>query len=112
MQRFGSQIRLRPNAYAEYKRHHAAVWPEVLAAIARSHIRNYTIYHLDGVLFSTFEYHGHDFPADNARIAADPATQRWWAIMEPLQQQLPNTPAGDWWHPMEELFHFAGDPTA
>jgi L-rhamnose mutarotase len=110
MKRYGMQIGLRPGAYDEYKRHHAAVWPDVLAAIDRAKIRNYTIYHHDGTLFATFEYHGHDFAADSATIAADPATQRWWAIMETLQQQLPGTPAGEWWMPMEELFHFDGTP--
>ena len=43
-----------------------------------------------------------------ARMAADPATQRWWALMEPMQKQIEGTPAGEWWMPMEEMFHFEG----
>jgi L-rhamnose mutarotase len=108
MKRYGMKIGLRPEAYEEYKRYHAAVWPEVLATIARCNIRNYTIYHSDGLLFAHFEYHGADYAADMALMAADPATQRWWAIMEPLQRQIPGTPAGSWWMPMEEVFHFTG----
>jgi len=112
MKRFGMQIGLRPEAYDEYKRYHAAVWPEVLATIERCNIRNYTIYHHAGTLFGTFEYHGADFRADMALMAADPSTQRWWAIMEPFQQQIPGTPEGEWWMPMEEMFHFDGPPVA
>ena len=38
-------------------------------------------------------------------MAADPATQRWWAIMEPMQVPLPNRGPGEWWARMEEVFH-------
>lgn len=116
MKRYGMQIGLRAGAYEEYKRYHAAVWPEVLATIARCNIRNYTIYYHDnndghhgGVLFGYFEYHGEDYKADMAVMAADPATQRWWAIMMPLQEQIAGTPEGEWWMPMEEMFHFDGE---
>jgi L-rhamnose mutarotase len=43
-----------------------------------------------------------------AMMAADPATQRWWAVMEPMQKQIEGTPAGLWWMPMEEMYHFDG----
>ncbi len=42
-------------------------------------------------------------------MAADPATQRWWAIMMPFQRRIPGTPEGEWWMPMEEMFHFDGE---
>ena len=44
MQRYGMVIRIKPEMIAAYRRLHAAVWPAVLARIARSHIRNYSIY--------------------------------------------------------------------
>lgn len=105
MQRYGMIIGLRTEHFEEYKRFHAAVWPEVLATITACNIRNYTIYHHNGTLFGTYEYHGTDHSADMARMAADPATQRWWTIMEPMQQQIPGTPEGKWWMPLEEMFH-------
>jgi L-rhamnose mutarotase len=98
-------LRVKPGAEAEYKRYHADVWPEVLDMIRRCNIRNYSIYLKDGFLFSYFEYHGTDFRADMARMAADPATQRWWAVMEPLQEPLPTRQPGEWWADMEEVFH-------
>jgi L-rhamnose mutarotase len=103
--RYGMTLRVRPERFAEYKREHAAVWPGVRTTIARCHIRNYTIYHRDSVLFSHFEYWGDDFAADMKRMAADPDTQRWWALMEPMQEPYPDRVPGEWWSRMEEVFH-------
>ncbi len=105
MQRYGSVLRLKPEATERYKQFHAAVWPEILNMISACHIRNYSIYFKDGFLFSYFEYHGADFAADMARMAADPKTQEWWAIMEPMQDPLPTRAPGEWWASMEEVFH-------
>ena len=103
--RYGMTIRVRPEHFAEYRRQHAAVWPEVLATISRCHIRNYSIFHRDSVLYAYFEYSGDDFAADMKRMAADPATQRWWALMEPMQEPWPDRAPGEWWTRMEEVFH-------
>ena len=103
--RFGSVLRIRPERYEEYRQAHAAVWPEVLAKITACHIRNYTIYHKDGWLFSHFDYHGTAPEADLARMAADPDIQRWWAWMEPMQEPLATRAPGEWWAAMEEVFH-------
>jgi len=103
--RYGMVLRVRPERFEEYKKHHAAVWPEVLAAITRHSVRNYSIYHRDCVLFSYFEYWGDDFAADMSAVAADPATQRWWALMEPMQNPYPDRRPGEWWSEMEEIFH-------
>jgi len=105
MKRYGMVIGLKPEAEKEYRQYHAAVWPEVLETIHRCNIRNYSIYLKDGMLYSYFEYHGADFAADMARMAADPATERWWAIMMPMQQPVPGRKDGEWWAEMEEVFH-------
>ena len=99
--RYGMVLRVRPEKFEEYKQFHAAVWPGVLAAISRAHIRNYSIYHKDGWLFSYFEYWGSDFAADRRGVAADAETQRWWAVMEPMQDPLLTRAAGEWWANME-----------
>lgn len=105
MRRYGMIIRLRPEAEESYRRHHAAVWPAVLHTITQCNIRNYTIFLRDGVLFGYYEYIGQDHAADMRKMAADPATQEWWAIMEPMQQPFDDRPAGAWWSPLEEVFH-------
>ncbi len=103
--RYGMVLRLRPGCLSEYKRHHVAAWPEVLAMISRCGLKNYSIYHKDDALYSYFEYWGDDFAADMKRMAADPVTQRWWAVIEPLQEPVATRAPGEWWAQMEEVFH-------
>jgi L-rhamnose mutarotase len=105
MKRYGSVVGIRPESLAAYKKYHAAVWPEVLAMIRLSNIRNYSIYLKDDLLFGYFEYHGTDFARDMAKMAADPKTQEWWAVMKPMQKPLETCSAGEWWADMEEVFH-------
>ena len=78
MKRFGQLIGLRPERLEEYKRYHAAVWPEILAALRKAEIRNYSIFHFDGKLFAYFEYHGPpaEFDERMRQIARSPAHAR------------------------------------
>lgn len=110
MKRYGSVIGLHPGKVEEYKKLHAAVWPEVLKMIKQCHIQNYSIYlrQLDDgrhYLFSYFEYTGTDFAADMAKMAADPTTQKWWAVCNPCQQPLESRAPDEWWSNMEQVFH-------
>jgi L-rhamnose mutarotase len=105
MKRYGSVIAVRPEKLEEYKKHHAAVWPEVLETIRKCNIRNYSIFLKDDLLFGYFEYCGPDFQADMAKMAADPKTQQWWKIMGPMQQPLETRNEGEWWASMDEVFH-------
>jgi L-rhamnose mutarotase len=108
VQRHGSVIRLRPDHEAEYRRLHAEVWPQVLAQIERSSIRNYSIFLHDGMLFSYFEYVGDDFDRDMTAMAADPVTQEWWAVCKPMQEPLESRGEDEWWAEMREVFHHDG----
>jgi L-rhamnose mutarotase len=105
MKRYGMMLRLKPGAEEQYRRYHQAVWPEVLRMIADCNIRNYSIYLKDGFLFGYFEYHGMNYAADMQKMAADPRTQEWWAIMMPLQEPLSTRKEGEWWAEMDEVFH-------
>ena len=105
MRRVASVIGLSPEHREEYERHHAAVWPGVLARLTASNVRNDSIFRHGELLFSYYEYTGDDYEADMAAIAADPETQRWWAVQEPLQSPLPTRAAGEWWQEIPEVFH-------
>lgn len=105
MKRVASVIGIEPQDVAEYERLHADVWPAVLARLAASHMQNYSIYRYENLLFSYLEYVGDDYLADLASIAADPETQRWWAICTPLQRPLEGRADGDWWQELPETFH-------
>ena len=107
MKRMGMVIGVRPDSIAEYKRIHAAVWPEVLARISDCNIRNYTIFlrEPENLLFAYWEYHGDDWAVDAKKMAADPRTKDWWAITEPMQAPLVTRKTGEWWAMAEEVFH-------
>lgn len=105
MRRYGQVIEVDPESIPKYKEYHAAAWPEILEKITECNIRNYSIFLKDNLLFSYFEYHGSDFDADMEKMAADPKTLEWWAIMKPMQRPLETRAEGEWWATMEEVFH-------
>ena len=105
MTRYGMVIRIKAGCEEDYRCQHAAVWPEVLEMIRRCNIENYSIFMKNGLLFSYFEYRGSDFKGDMAKMAADPKTQMWWAIMDPMQEPVENRKDGEWWAEMVEVFH-------
>ena len=107
MERMGMVIGLNAEKIEEYKLLHADVWPGVLARISACNIRNYTIFlrEPENLLFGYWEYHGTDFEADAALMAADPETQRWWAVCMPCQKPLETRKEGEWWAMMEDVFH-------
>lgn len=103
--RFGQVIAVPAARLEDYKKLHADVWPKVLEMIKECHLENYSIYYKDGLLFSYYEYTGTDYEADMAKMAADPETQRWWAVCKPCQRPLETRKPGEWWADMEEVFH-------
>jgi len=105
MKRYGQVLRVRAEHLESYKAYHRAVWPEVLSTIRACHIRNYSIYYRDGLLFAYYEYMGDDFAADMAKMAADPKTQEWWSVMMPMQQPVETAAQGEWWASTEEVLH-------
>ena len=105
MKRFGQVIGVKAETFGDYVKYHADVWPGILNMIRECNIRNYSIFHKDGLLFAYFEYVGDDFEADMAKMAADPETQRWWDIMMPMQSPLETRAEGEWWANMDEVFH-------
>ena len=107
MERMGLVIGLKPEVIAEYKRIHAAVWPEILNAIRASNIRNYTIFlrEPENLLFATWEYHGSDFAADMEKIRTAPRMREWWDITDPMQVPFATRKPGEWWAVMPEVFH-------
>jgi len=107
MQRMGMVIGIAAEKIDEYKTLHAAVWPQVLAKLRQANVRNYSIFlrEPENFLFGYWEYHGADFAADMALIAADAETQRWWTFCGPCQLPLASRAEGEHWAMMESVFH-------
>jgi L-rhamnose mutarotase len=93
--RVAQVIRLHPERVEEDERLHAGVPHEVLAQIARSGIRDYSIHRYGELPFARFDYVGEDFESDMAAMAADEATQRWWAGGGPMQQPVEERQDGE-----------------
>lgn len=104
MQRRAMVIRVRPEKLAEYRALHADPFPGVLSALKAANVANYSIFLKDDILFGYVEYHGDDWDADMARVAADPETRRWWALTDPCQAGWPTALPGEWWAAMEPVF--------
>jgi len=111
VRRVGGVVGIRKEHIDEYKRLHAAVWPDVLAKIRECNIRNYSIFLAEVrpgeyYLFSYFEYVGDDLEKEfEEKMKTDEATRTWWSYTNPLQEPVPTRREGEWWHTLEEIFH-------
>jgi len=108
-------VKLKKEGVEEYKKCHAAVWPEVLRAIKASGIEDYSIFHDPdtGTLFASFKYVGYNWAGDMEKMAENPKVQEWWRMTDSFQESfvpgakssLDGEPA--WWKGVEEVFYLA-----
>ena len=107
MTRHGQRLGVKPECFAEYRRHHVRIWPEIAAAIHAAGIRNYSIFHFQGELFGYYEYEGPpaEYAARLRALAAAPRMREWWDLMESMQIPHPARAPGAWWAEMDEVFH-------
>ena len=102
MERVGFTMRLLPGQEAEYRRRHAAVWPDMLAVLKAAGCRDYSIFIRGADLFAYLEVD--DFAAFRELMAASPVNDRWQADMTTLIDPLTD-PATDFHERLEEIFH-------
>ena len=89
MERVGFTMRLLPGQEAEYRRRHAAVWPEMLDALRTAGIRNYSIFRHGNEVFGYFE--SHDLEAAGAYMSRQEVNDRWQdAMAELLEERVPD----------------------
>jgi len=105
MKRYGMVIKIKPEKIVEYKKLHAEVWPDVLDILHKHHVRNYSIYLKENLLFGYMEYYGDDYESDMKKVAESEITQRWWKLTDPCQEPLSKQAKDEWWAMMEEVFH-------
>ena len=103
--RLGLMAGLKPEKELWYRTLHQTNWPGVVDQMARSHTRYWVTFTIEFgeelFLFTYSEYIGTDKAADDAAMAADPVTQRWWTHTEPCL--LPLEPAAGSWIAMTAL---------
>ena len=105
MRRLGMVIGIKEEKVEEYKKLHEEVWPEVLKNLTYLNCRNYSIYLKDNLLFSYMEYYGDNYDRDMKLMAENKSVQEWWKVCGPHQIPMKDRKKGEWWSPMEEVFH-------
>jgi L-rhamnose mutarotase len=82
-------LRVRPDRIDDYVAAHAAVWPEMLAALKGAGIRNYSIFRDGNQVFGYFE--GDDLKAAERYLAQQEVCTRWQdAMAELLEERVPD----------------------
>jgi L-rhamnose mutarotase len=90
-QRICFQLQVKPGLIDEYTRRHAAVWPEMLAALKSSGWHNYSLFlRPDGLLIGYFETDS--LSEAQARMAATEVNARWQAEMAGFFEDLDGAP--------------------
>ena len=83
MPRVCSTLQVRPHRLAEYREHHAAVWPDLLPALRDADWRDHQFFlRDDGRLVGTVETD--DLAAAQAAVDATEVSARWEAEMAPF----------------------------
>jgi L-rhamnose mutarotase len=97
-------LKVRADKIDEYKRRHAAVWPDMLHALRETGWRNYSLFlRPDGLLVGYVETD--DFDKSCAAMKIHAVNARWQAEMSPLFEGMPEGAADDNILPLEEVFH-------
>jgi len=85
------QLQVKPHLIPEYTRRHAAVWPDMLSALAATGWHNYSLFlRPDGLLIGYLETD--DLAAAQAGMAATEVNARWQAEMGEFFVSLDGAP--------------------
>ncbi|NIZ93771.1 L-rhamnose mutarotase [Kineococcus rubinsiae] len=96
-------LQVRPDRLAEYRRRHAAVWPDMLRALRDAGWASYTLdLRPDGLLVGVLETE--DFTAAQAAMAATEVNARWQAEMAEFFVELPQGSPDASMVPLERVF--------
>ena len=104
MQRVCFQLQVKPDQIEEYKRRHAAVWPEMLEALAATGWHNYSLFlREDGLLIGYFE--SPDLQAALDGMDATDVNERWQEEMAEFFVELGDARPDTGFLRLEEVFH-------
>jgi L-rhamnose mutarotase len=108
MKRFGRTLNLKddPATIQRYVAYHRDVWPEVEHGLRAIGIERMLIWRLGRRLFMLMETVDDFAPERNfARyLESAPRIREWQALMETLQEPVPEAKPGEWWADMELVY--------
>jgi L-rhamnose mutarotase len=94
-----------PALIAEYRRHHARIWPEITASIRDAGIVDMEIYLLGTRMFMVMEVDQRfSFDAKANADRTNPKVREWEELMWKFQKPLPGAKTGEKWLLMERIF--------
>ncbi|RAY16676.1 L-rhamnose mutarotase [Actinomadura craniellae] len=104
MRRVCFLLKVRQDRLAEYRRRHAEVWPDMLAALRDTGWHNYSLFlREDGLLVGYLETN--DFQAALDGMARTEVNARWQAEMAPFFEDLDGRHPDEGMAPLTEVFH-------
>jgi len=102
VERIAFAMKLLSGQEEEYRRRHAAVWPEMLDALRAAGCHDYSIYQRDEDLFGHFDVE--DFDRFRSMMDASEVNARWQAEMAGLIDPCTD-PATGFHRRLTEVFH-------
>ena len=98
------QLQVRPDRIAEYRARHAAVWPDMLQALADAGWHNYSLFlREDGLLIGYVETRS--IAEAQAGMARTEVNARWQAEMAEFFEDLEGRAPDEGLLVLEEIFH-------
>ena len=98
------QLQVRPDRIDEYRARHAAVWPEMLRALADNGWHNYSLFlRADGLLIGYLETPSLEEAV--AGLARTEVNTRWQSEMAPFFEELDGAAPDEGFLLLEEVFH-------
>lgn len=105
MKRVGFLLKVKEEKIDEYKKHHEAVWSEMLEALRRNGWHNYSLFMgEDGLLFGYFETPD-SFQTALDGMANEEINAKWQEFMAPYFEDLGGKHADEMMVELEEVFH-------
>lgn len=102
MKRYGFKMKLKPGFREEYRKRHAAIWPELKKLIKDSGVSDYSIF-LDKETNILFAFQKQSGGQSSQDLGSNPVVQKWWKYMADIMETNPdNSPVTI---PLEEVFH-------
>jgi L-rhamnose mutarotase len=104
MPRLAFKMKLKPGCYAEYKKRHDAIWPELKKLLTDAGVHNYSIFFDEDthILFAVQETDGKEGSQD---LGQNPIVHKWWKYMADIMETNPDhSPVTV---PLKEAFYLA-----
>ena len=102
IKRMAFKMKLNPGFKEEYKKRHAALWPEMRKMLKDSGVGNYSIF-LDEETNTLFGYHEVTGEGGSQELGNEAIVQKWWDYMADIMEVNPdNSPVSI---PLEEMFY-------